>query len=267
MKNTITKILPFLFLFMCLQRVNATIPPMNNIESRISVLLDTLDNPEYWQSIPSNFMGKAPDFIFTPPYRIKLIEYKSELDELITHKDSLSNEFLIRILDYKNEPKLNLYMVIMYLTDRNTKQVENVLYDFFNQNIYSLYNVDIAKYFVNENSVYADSVKQLLLADNAYNDILFKYLRVFDKETDAKILELTAEYVKSNLKDNPFESYLTVGVFEYYFDIEIHQRDIGRYVGNLGSGDRFERARNQFWRDSAKDVLRYYERNKKSIFN
>jgi len=239
-------------------RINAQEP--NKYEERISQILEILEDKYYFQSIPEDLMGRVPPAGYENkyPFRVALRKFQKELNELLDK--TISEAFFIALLDDKNSGKINIYKAIEKLKSFETDAAYSALYEYFlNTNIKDV-KTQIGTSLV-ANRKYKREIKSHVLENPDINTI-DKYLRLLDLRADSAILEIIAEYMYANLEKNPFASFLKVGIFAQYYG-ENFDENISDYIGNMGSGERFERAREKYWRQCSQNALNAHKRRKK----
>ncbi|WP_103867636.1 hypothetical protein [Aquimarina sp. I32.4] len=252
----------------CGQSTNNT---MVEKEKRIILILDTLKNDYFWQNIPSDLLGYVPpNFDFEAetkkyPFRIERYNYRLELDSLMDK--NLSESFLISLLnrEYRNQQKYFCYDLTTKLFTYQTDSSYAALYHFFIKNP-KYY--DIAVELVKRNKYYNKIREYILELDNNILVEHYFYLHVFEEETDKLLLDKIANYVQNKLDSEEFfAAYLKVSALNIYYEIESESFENDKIVrkyreemSKYGNGEKFQRARNNYWRTYCEKVLEFYKK-------
>lgn len=246
----------------------------NTYEKHIMVILDTLKNDYYWQSIPSDLLGHVPpNFDFEAeakkyPFRIDRNNYLRKLDSLMDK--NLSENLLINLLNRKYKAQQNFYFnsVLEKLFTYQTDRVYEALYIFLIKNPEQH---KIVKELI-KNERYKPKVQYLIREASKRQDFakhLKNYFHIFDKETDKELVNKFAQHLIKKLDTETFYSFLNVGAIQMYYNMDddaVENEQIKTYrkkMTKLDNGKEFEEARNNYWRAWTQSVLKYHkEKNK-----
>ena len=253
------------------------IPILNEYEERISVILDTLKNDYYWQTIPSDLMGRMPpSYNYAEeekyPSRTALFNYQRELHCL--WKKNLSEAFLISLLNKKQNQAVMNYRNI--ITDK--------LFAFQSDSAYAAichfvaenpicYPIAVRLKLL-ENELYKENIRNYLLqakVDIDFTKYVFLYYHVFDEETDKQLLDKMVQCVKYNLDTEPYLAYSGAYAIIKYYGMEGERetfenkqtRKYWREMNGIRNHEKAIEANKNYWREYAKSVLRYYEMQEK----
>jgi hypothetical protein len=257
----------------CGQTTNET-PALNEDETRITVILDTLKNDYYWQRVPSDSWGRIPlesDYerereIY--PFRAALDNYRQELDTLLDK--NLSEDFLINLLNKKEEYRQRLTYFFDQVPDKllacQSDSACAALYRFWLANPEY---ADIAIELVVKNR-YKDKIQNNIL--QAEDEIFMRYhyhFHIFDKKTQIQFVDRIARYAKNKLDINPELAYYSVRAIVEYYQMEeeafenTQTKTYLKKMRKLDYGKKYVEAQNNYYREWTKNVLRYYELKKK----
>src|SRR5690606_22204270 len=96
------------------------------------------------------------------------------------------------------------------------------------------------------------------------------YLKLFDNKTDVLILDKILELLERDLKTDPYVSYLNSNIIVTYFVLDIDYFEKGKVKKardemHIALSAEFEDARNFYWSEYSKSVIKYYQENRNSI--
>jgi hypothetical protein len=183
-------------------------------EQKLSAILDTLDNPFYWKTVPEDSWGIIPDEGYWKkyPHRVKLFMLRDSTNSLLN--SPLSTPFLLSLLDKESARKLAFdYLIIAdKIFDSSSENAKRVLLNYAllpddsSANYTALNNMQFRPYVINEciqRELFKEVTRAYIVANNDFNTAYYNY---FDKEIDLKIIEnqisyLHAEMLKPELGD------------------------------------------------------------------
>lgn len=177
-------------------------------EKQLSAILDTLDNPYYWQTTPLDRMGYVPpgaydNFDKKYPFRTQLRQLLDSIKIVI--EKPMSESYLLTLLAPKYTHKL----------DVNYRKIADKLIAFHSDSTnLKLWNIAIAKYETDREYVYDDLrayviwefvrkgllkkiTKPYILKNKLLNANYYNYL---DKEIDLLIIDEQIKYLETELK-------------------------------------------------------------------
>lgn len=251
--------LKILFLFIIYFSLNNVCHSQTmNVEKRIIIILDSLNQKYLWKSVPEDFMSTIPPNGYQEKYqhRMNLFDFKKQLDILM--KNRLSESFLIKIYDEENIRKLDFYDLTNRLLAFKSQKAYNKLYSFF-----KLKSIDkqLRRYIglkLLEENQFRKEIRQNVLNNNLDYSMTFAYLNKFDEETDKIILDKIISYMKVNLNQNPYDSYDYVFILEKYFNKKFKE-DINNYFKGNPPHEELMQQRYDFYKKSSENVIKYYE--------
>lgn len=245
-------------------------------ENRIVVLLDTLKNDYYWQMVPTDLMGRIPtaeDYEYERikfPYRTERNLYLKELDSL--SKKDLTEEFLIFQLNKEHRQELKIRIDKIFIDKLMLFETENANQALYNYLIKNPKEHQIAKHLINK-YLYTKQLNAFViecLENHDFIDYIYYYLKLFDNKTDVIILDKVLEVLERDLKTSPYSSYLNSVIIESYFVLENDYFEKGKVKMakdnmHIAPSAEFEDARNFYWSEYSKLVIKYYQENRNSI--
>lgn len=177
-------------------------------EKQLSAILDTLDNPYYWQTTPLDRMGYVPpgaydNFDKKYPFRTQLRQLLDSIKTVL--EKPMSESYLLTLLAPKYTNKL----------DANYRRIADKLIEFHSDSTnLKLWDIAIAKYETDRKYVYDDLrayviekfVDKQILKDQtrAYiilnKDFKTHYFGYFDKEIDLKVIDAQILYLQTEMK-------------------------------------------------------------------
>ena len=250
-------------------------PILNEYEERISVILDTLKNDYYWQTVPSDLLGHvSPDYYAEErekyPFRTARMNYQRELYCL--WKKNLSEAFLISLLNKKQNQAVIIYRNI--ITDKlfafQSDSACAAICHFVTENpiCYPI----VVRLKLLENERYKENIRNHLLqakVDINFTKHVFLYYHVFDEETDKQLLDKMVQCVKYNLDTEPYLAHSGAYAIVKYYGMEgkaFENKQTRKYWRKMNGRRNHEKAieaNKNYWREYAKSVLRYYEMKEK----
>ena len=193
----------FLFCIMIVQ--NNFSQTINENEKQLSVILDSLNNNYYHQSIPEDFMGRTPPQGYWKkyPFRVKLYKFFDEVETIL--KKPLSPDYLLTLYDKKFQRNMSQYYIT--ITDKILKVNSNDS----NLKLWNFATIELTDNgkFTNwqfTNYVVREFVRLEILKEHTKNYILknldfnVNYCGHFGKEIDLKIIDAQIAILETNMK-------------------------------------------------------------------
>jgi hypothetical protein len=176
-------------------------------EKKISAILDSLENPYYWKSIPEDSWGRIPDEGYWKkyPHRVKLFELKDSCR--YTLQKDIRIPYLVSLLDKKTAQKMSSTFLIIadkiFESNSNDSKLALLNYallpDDSSDNYYALITMQFKPYVINEcinRGLFKDITRTYVVENNDYSTAYFNY---FDKEIDLEIIDSQINYLKSEM--------------------------------------------------------------------